>query len=808
MLQWWRARPTGAEKLTQRSAARPTRRFRPRMEVLEDRTVPSTGFVPLQPFQSTGALAGISPKAIATGDFNGDGKIDLAMANFGNNNIVTVLTGKGDGRFNPLGAGGSTNITLKNTLPGDILTAVAAADFNNEGDNISDIAVVETNPVTGASRIHILNGSLGGLIEVNTLNPGSATPIYAMAVGDFNGDGLPDIAVAEQNNLVDFFYNVGGGNFLAPVQLSTGQKGAEAIAIGQFNGDTIPDLAVLSSNGTAGPVTVTTLIGQGSASGTNATHFVLGPNSTFPALNNSLATFDMASPFVFGQGSLTPFLVVTSTTANSATVLPALGNGTFASVGPISLGLPSAGFANSVVAADFNGDGLPDFATANSNGTVTIVQNNGNNNYTLFASPPTNPVPFSTNQVAALALGRFTNTGKRDIVGVDVNTSTSISSAGVLQNQFSNAYFAVGTDAGSLTQVNLYDQNGNLLATFLPFIGSAYTGGARVAVGDVTGDGVPDLIVANGVALGGLAIFKIYDGAKLLALAKQGIPGQNAESALLAAVQPYGLVGIGLGDFVAVGNLNGNPNGVDQIIVGADGINGQVSIFTFNPSGNTVTLAQTLVVYAGFTGGVRVAAGDVNGDGRDDLITGAGTNALPEVRVYLGITDPMLFINSNPFAIFQGIAIPPGVSFTGGAYVAAGDFDGDGLADIAVSAGPGGGPQVQIFPGKAIKAKQSGVTFTDASGFNNVIVPPGSPYRGGARVGVTQGIYPDPENASSTMLQTVLLSSSGPGGNQYTVFDGYTFLTKLFGTGQQPPQFVGQFVQPVSATDSTGEFIS
>src|SRR5262249_28157014 len=102
----------------------------------------------------------------------------------------------------------------------------------------------------------------------------------------------------------------------------------------------------------------------------------------------------------------------------------------------------------------------------------------------------------------------------------------------------------------------------------------------------------------------------------------------------------------------------------------------------------------------------------------------------------------------------------------------------------------------------------SGVTFTDASGFNNVIVPPGSPHRGGARVGVTQGIYPDPENASSSMLQTVLLSASGPGGNQYTVFDGYTFLTKQFGTGQQPPQFVGQFVQPISATGLTGQFIS
>ncbi len=72
------------------------------------------------------------------------------------------------------------------------------------------------------------------------------------------------------------------------------------------------------------------------------------------------------------------------------------------------------------------------------------------------------------------------------------------------------SFFATGTDRGTATFINLFDANGNLLASFNPFAGTGFTGGVRVAVGDVTGDGVPDLVVGSGP--GAPTVVLVYDG--------------------------------------------------------------------------------------------------------------------------------------------------------------------------------------------------------------------------------------------------------------------------------------------------------
>src|SRR5206468_2374756 len=92
-----------------------------------------------------------------------------------------------------------------------------------------------------------------------------------------------------------------------------------------------------------------------------------------------------------------------------------------------------------------------------------------------------------------------------------------------------------------------------------------------------------------------------------------------------------------------------------------------------------------LAYQAGFTGGVRVAVGDVTGDGIPDIITGAGPGGTPHVKVVNGVDGSFVY---SFYAYTSG--------FTGGVFVAAGDVDGDGLADIITGAGSGGTPHVKV----------------------------------------------------------------------------------------------------------------
>src|SRR5262249_12127833 len=135
------------------------------------------------------------------------------------------------------------------------------------------------------------------------------------------------------------------------------------------------------------------------------------------------------------------------------------------------------------------------------------------------------------------------------------------------------------------------------------------------------------------------------------------------------------------GVWVAAGDMNGD--GKADIITGADTGGGpHVEIF----DGASGALISSYWAFdTGFRGGVRVAVGDVNGDGRPDVIVGAGPGGGPHVRVFSSTSSQLLT---------EFFAYDP--SFRGGVYVGAGDINRDGRADIMTGAGEGGGPQVTV----------------------------------------------------------------------------------------------------------------
>jgi hypothetical protein len=242
------------------------------------------------------------------------------------------------------------------------------------------------------------------------------------------------------------------------------------------------------------------------------------------------------------------------------------------------------------------------------------------------------------------------------------------------------AFWAAGSDPGTQATAALIDAStGQPRFTVTPF--GSFTGGVQVAVGDVTGDTVPDLIVAAGKG-GGPAV-AVYDGAT----------GQLLRT--FFALEPTFTGGL----TVAAGDVN--LDGVADIIVGASAGGGpRVVVF----DGKTGAELRTFFAFEPtFTGGVNVAAGDLNGDGRADVVVGAGAGGGPRVAVFSGATAVEL---SDRFAYDPG--------FRGGVYVAAGDLDRDGVDDLVTGAGPGGAPDVRAFSG-ADGSELTGFFAADAS---------------------------------------------------------------------------------------------
>jgi len=306
-------------------------------------------------FEVTPALrVPVNPVSVAAGDFNGDGVPDLAVVNMGTSpsyvdGTVSVLLGNGDGRFQE----------ARSFAAGSLPSSVTVGDFN--GDGVPDLAVANRGspPRYMDSGVSVLLGNGDGSFQTARRFATGSMP-SSIAVGDFNGDGLPDLAVANDHpsmGTVAVLLGNGDGSFQTARSFGAGSH-PSGVAVGDFNGDGVPDLAVtnLGSYPTYLDGGGSVLLGIGDGSFQTARSFQAGHGPSFVALSD----FN-------GDGFLD--LAVANNLSNDVSVLFGNGDGSFQA----AQGFWTGSHPSSVVVSDFNGDGLPDLAVAGSSDVSVLL---------------------------------------------------------------------------------------------------------------------------------------------------------------------------------------------------------------------------------------------------------------------------------------------------------------------------------------------------------------------------------------------------------------------------------------------------
>lgn len=669
---------------------------------------------------------GTAPGSVVLADLDGDGSLDIVTANSGASNLSYLQNQTSRRGTTPKFAAAVSQTT------GGAPTGIVAADFDRDG-SVDLVTVDATTPdftfLPFARNAHVPSFVSGATTSLSSAT--SSATYSKIFVLDLNDDGKIDVVACDDRvsgtGAFDIFLGSGGGQFAAPTKPAGLPAFLRGVVIGDFDGDGVLDIACGDSSGHK----VDVFLGDGKGG--------FGAAQAFTTIA-TLTPEGMAAADIDGDGKLDLIVLDLSATPGVQFLKNASsgkGNATFTDMGRQAVGKGPV----AVKVADVNGDGKPDFAVLNQtdktvsvylNGTAKgaatatysaksyvvgtapadlvfldangdghpdiVVSNSGDNDLSaLFgdgAGGFAAGVHFGSGQgPAAMATGDLNNDGKPDLVvcdGAFFATSLTVLLGGFPGGLVSKPDLIVASSPSAAAIADLDgDGNNDVLVAMgstisivrgngtADFTSSASTSQSSivsvgssprsVVVADLDLDGIPDLIVAN------------YYSAQLTVA--YGLPTGGFGPATTTTFNAAGGGGLGYGVVVAVADVN--QDGKPDILLLARGTPDQLAVFLQASSGNR-TFVET-DYNLGTTGGVArgMAVADVNGDGIPDVVTANLTDGT--FSVLLGSPSgafTSLIVAGNPGPFSYGNA-------TGAYAVAVRDVNHDGFPDIAIVNGDG-----------------------------------------------------------------------------------------------------------------------
>jgi hypothetical protein len=639
----------------------------------------STSFVPAtSPFGPH--AAGHESTAIATGDFNGDGILDLVTADQ-TPSVLSIQFGLGDLSYAPI-----ATVPVGDPQVNPFLTAMVAGDFNR--DSKLDLAVAAySQQDPSISMVFVLLGNGDGTFQDPTsVDVGNTA--FALVSADFNHDQIPDLVVANAGDAtVTLLAGQGDGTFQSQGTFGVGD-GPEGLAVGDFNGDQMLDLAV--ANRSSGDVSI--LLNDSAGGFEDQVRYAVGNRPS------SLASAD------FNGDGLTD-LVVANAGSDDVLLLLGRGDGTFEVRQPIDVRgapplaladdptpLPSffTGFKSTVAVADFNHDGKADLIVAHSQDPrISVALGNGDGTFQRRAefSSDVSSDPWD------IVIGDFNGDGRLDFATAEHTANHASAFGGLGDGTFlAAARLAAGTAPAALAAADL-DHDGRLDliagnaddASVLLGRGDgsfqdqlfAVTGHPNaLAVGDFNGDGRLDVVAAG------------YDSSQ-------------------AAGQLVVLLGLGDGRYSSSDPLN-IGNFLSSIVAGDFNGDGKIDVAVASLFENSVIVLLgngdgTFTAQPPITVGTQptaIAAADFNDDGHVDLAVANSLDSTVSILLNDGNggfqVQASISVGSDPVALV------------------AADFNNDGIFDLAAAnAGDG---TVSLFTGEGTSGHGDG-TFATAETF-------------------------------------------------------------------------------------------